>query len=72
MIHLTSLQQIFQSLTGRGLYLKLKELIQQNYKDAEQSVTSVITKESREETLTKINRMASAQLTAESNADSIF
>lgn len=69
LIHLTSLQQIFQSLTGRGLYLKLKELIQQNYKDAEQSVTSVITKESREETLTKINRMASAQLTAESNAD---
>ena len=68
LIHLTSMQQIFRSLTGRGLYLKLEELIRQNYKEEETPETPHITKKAREDTLMMIHKLAASQLTAESNA----
>ncbi len=69
LIHLTSIQQIFKSLTGRGLYLKLEELIRQSYKEDNTPKTLSISTASREDTLKKIHELASSQLTAESNAD---
>lgn len=69
LIHLTSMQQIFKTLTGRGLYLKLEELIRQSYKEENLTQTLSFNKESREDILKKIHELASSQLTAESDAD---
>lgn len=69
LIHLTSVPQIFQYLSGREMYLKMEELIRKNYKDDVTSEENSSNKESRELTLKKIHELASSQLTAESNAD---
>ena len=69
LIHLTSMHQIFQNLNGRGLYLKLEELIKQNYINEKPLDESSIKEESRDTILKKINELASSQLTAEGNAD---
>lgn len=68
-IHLTSMHQIFQNLNGRGIYLKLEELINQNYIDEKPLEESSIKEESRDVILKEINELASSQLTAEGNAD---
>lgn len=69
LIHLTSMHQIFQNLNGRGIYLKLEELINQNYIDEKPLEESSIKEESRDVILKEINELASSQLTAEGNAD---
>lgn len=69
LIHLTSMHQIFQNLNGRGIYLKLEELINQNYIDEKPLEESNIKEESRDVILKEINELASSQLTAEGNAD---
>ena len=69
LIHLTSVRQILQNLSGREIYLKMEELIRQNYKDDAISEEISANKENREVTLEKIHKLASSQLTAESNAD---
>ena len=69
LIHLTSMHQIFQNLNGRGIYLKLEELIKQNYIDEKPLEESSIKEESRDVILKEINELASSQLTAEGNAD---
>ena len=69
LIHLTSMHQIFQNLNGRGLYLKLEELIKQNYINEKPLDESSIKEESRDTILKEINELASSQLTAEGNAD---
>lgn len=69
LIHLTSMHQIFQNLNGRGIYLKLEELIKQNYIDEKPLKESSIKEESRDAILKEINELASSQLTAEGNAD---
>lgn len=69
LIHLTSMHQIFQNLNGREIYLKLEELINQNYIDEKPLEESSIKEESRDVILKEINELASSQLTAEGNAD---
>lgn len=69
LIHLTSMHQIFQNLNGRGIYLKLEELIKQNYIDEKPLEESSIKEESRDVILKEINELASSQLTAEGNED---
>lgn len=69
LIHLTSVPQIFQCLSGREMYLKMEELIRKNYKDDVMSKENSRNQENRELTLKKIHELASSQLTAESNAD---
>lgn len=68
LIHLTSVDQIFQSLTDRGLYLKIENLIQQNYFELLTPKESTDTEGSNAEILSQINHLASAQLTAEGNS----
>lgn len=68
LIHLTSMHQIFQSLNGRGIYIKLEELIKQNYYLEDRPLqNSGISEENRNILLKKINDLASSQLTAEGN-----
>lgn len=70
LIHLTSTHQIFQTLNGRGIYIKLEELIRQNYYVEERPVVNKnVGEESREILLKKINDLASSQLTAEGNTN---
>ena len=69
LIHLTSMHQIFQNLSGRGIYLQLEDLIKQNYDEKPFNVSGIIKEESRDVILHEINKLASSQLTAEGNAD---
>ncbi len=66
LVHLTSLQQIFSLLDGRGFYLKMKELVEESY-DA--SVGEPLTQLDRKTILEQINKLANAQLSAESGAN---
>ena len=68
LIHLASMQQIFQSLNGRDIYAKLEQLIKQNYYIDPPSASNInINEERRNDLLKKINDLASSQLTAEGN-----
>lgn len=67
LIHLTSVSQIMMNLDGRSLYVKLKELVEQNYYEESHEHRKDIS--NRNELLSKINRLASEQLTAEGNGD---
>lgn len=70
LIHLTSIHQIFQALNGRDIYIKLEELIRQNYYvENHPVVKKSIGEESRVLLLKKINDLASSQLTAEGNTN---
>ena len=63
------MHQIFQNLSGRGIYLQLEDLIKQNYDEKPFNVSGIIKEESRDVILHEINKLASSQLTAEGNAD---
>lgn len=67
LIHLTSVSQIMMNLDGRSLYVKLKELVEQNYYEESHEHRKDIS--NRNELLSKINQLASEQLTAEGNGD---
>ena len=67
LIHTSSLQQILQNLDGRKLFLTLKKLVEEKYKDtpiAEAEQNSAI---SRDQLLLQIHDLAEKQLTAESS-----
>lgn len=66
LIHLTTLDQIFKALQDRELFKKIEELISQNYCE-KSKVKNSYTDSKRREILTKIQNLADAQLTAESN-----
>lgn len=67
LIHLTSMKQILANLDGRSMYLKLQELVRQNYKVNVPSESQLITGLNRERKLEQINKLAETQLTAEGN-----
>lgn len=67
LIHLTSMRQIIQSLNGRGIYLKLQRLVRQNFYEETSPPEQLIDENKRRQILSKINTLANAQLTAESN-----
>jgi len=67
LIHLVSMKQILNNLTGRDLYLKLQKLIRQNY-NAETNVSqSSVDENERNDALKRIHELAGLQLTAESS-----
>lgn len=67
LIHLTSMKQILANLDGRSMYLKLQELVRQNYR-VDTSLGSQLTNGiNRERQLEQINKLAETQLTAEGN-----
>lgn len=67
LIHLTTIPQILANLEGRSFYIKLKELIEQNYYTEQFEIPSE--GHSRDKILRNINNLASEQLTAEGNGD---
>lgn len=67
LIHLTSMDQILRNLDGRNMYLKLQELVRQNYSIEIQPTQQVMDETSREAKLAQINKLAENQLTAEGN-----
>lgn len=67
LIHLTSLRQILQNLTGRELYFKIQSLVRENYREDTPSGKQKITSPKRKQILTKIHELAAKQLTADSN-----
>lgn len=70
LIHLTSTRQIFENLNGRGIYIKIAELIKQNYfVEKQPPVNNIIEEKERERLLKKIHDLAYSQLTAEGNTD---
>ena len=67
LIHLTSTHQIFENLNGRGIYIRIAELIKQNYFVEKRS--DIIKETERDALLEKIYNLASSQLTAEGNTN---
>ncbi len=68
LIHLTSLNQIFEQLKDRSMYLSILNLIKQNYaNDLEINKKKPATNQKRKNFLRKIHELASSQITADSN-----
>lgn len=67
LIHLTSMKQILANLDGRSMYLKLQELVRQNYRVDASPGSQLTNGINRERQLEQINKLAETQLTAEGN-----
>lgn len=69
LIHLTSMKQILGNLDGRSMYLKLQNLVCQNYRADVSPESQQVSDLDREKQLEQINKLAEAQLTAEGNGE---
>lgn len=69
LIHLTSMKQILANLDGRSMYLKLQELVRQNYRVDASPGSHLTNGINRERQLEQINKLAETQLTAEGNGN---
>lgn len=67
LVHLTSLRQILQNLTGREMYFKIQNLVRESYGDDKLSSKQKITAPKRRKMLSVIHELATRQLTADSN-----
>lgn len=68
LIHLTSMKQILNNLSGRDMYFRIQKLVDQNYFAEVHPLEEPMDEENRKDKLAKIHQLAEMQLTAEGNS----